>query len=460
MSLKLRLSLLQTAMVCLILLVVHAFIYFFFIKISSETEKQDIEQKGATLLSHDLNVLFTEFRLSQDLTKPLLASNEMMRIIKPDHTVADSIQNEPDLLNHPAFYQRITRPVSQLINGENGFEMYVQFPIEKQGTQAAVLEIGRKLDSLNKNLDILFSIMIYSTAVAIILSIGVGYLYTRMLFRPITHLVRTMESIQKSGTFRLLETPLSSKDDELAQLTRTFNSMIERLEQTFDRQKQFLADASHELRTPLTIIESYARLLKRWAHNDPKIREEATEAILSEAVRLKELTNNLLTVIDSDEEERKRFVEVDLLPLIHATISSLSFTFHRDIELRVIPAEQTSIRIEADPEKIRQLLIIVLDNAIKYSQKEIRLEVLTGERHLVLRVKDQGIGIAKEDLPHLFDRFYRTDKARSRKSGGSGLGLAIAENIVKLHAGTIRIDSMLHKGTTVTIKLPYKGRHG
>ncbi|MEV3491018.1 ATP-binding protein [Paenibacillus larvae] len=459
MSLKLRLSLLQTAMVCLILLMVHAFIYFFFIKISSETEKQDIEQKGTTLLSQDINSIFAELRLPQDLTKPVLTSNEMIRIIKPDHTVVDSIQNEPDLLNHPSIYHAISHPVSQLINGENGFEMYVQFPIEKQGAQAAVLEIGRKLDSLNKNLDILFSIMVYSTAVAFILSIGVGYLYTRMLFRPITHLVRTMESIQKSGTFRRLEVSLSSKDDELAQLTRTFNSMIERLEQTFDRQKQFLADASHELRTPLTIIESYARLLKRWAHNDPKIRKEATEAILSEAVRLKELTNNLLIGIDSDEEERKRFVEVDLLPLIHSTISSLSFTFHRNIELRGIP-EEKAILIEANPEKIRQLLIIVLDNAIKYSQKEIIFEVLTGERHIMLRVKDQGIGIAKEDLPHLFDRFYRTDKARSRKSGGSGLGLAIAENIVKLHAGSIRIDSVLHKGTTVTIKLPYKGKRG
>ncbi|MDT2236122.1 ATP-binding protein [Paenibacillus larvae] len=180
---------------------------------------------------------------------------------------------------------------------------------------------------------------------------------------------------------------------------------------------------------------------------------------MSEAVRLKELTNNLLIGIDSDEEERKRFVEVDLLPLIHSTISSLSFTFHRNIELRGIP-EEKAILIEANPEKIRQLLIIVLDNAIKYSQKEIIFEVLTGERHIMLRVKDQGIGIAKEDLPHLFDRFYRTDKARSRKSGGSGLGLAIAENIVKLHAGSIRIDSVLHKGTTVTIKLPYKGKRG
>ncbi|MFD7523595.1 sensor histidine kinase [Paenibacillus chitinolyticus] len=453
MSLKLRFALLQTSLLFLILLGVNFFIYYLFIENNSRNETQNIERKAAKLLLQENVVQHPEYWENPFLLKDFLVANELIRLIGPDSTVQKEIYTDETLLQRPAKFIPATGTVSKLVSTDNGFCLYVQVPVMENERQIASLEIARKLVTLNDNVQVLFLALFYTTLGALVLSVIIGYIYASLVFNPIHRLAQTMESIERSGTFRRLEIQSTRKKDEIAQLGQTFNEMIGRLEQHFEQQKQFLADASHELRTPLTIIESYARLLKRWASNDPQIREEAIEAILSESVRLREMTKSLLTLADSDERQRTEWQEFELRPLVQATAASIQLTFDREVRLD-LPEEDTPLKMKGDPEKIRQLLIILLDNAIKYSQLPIDIIVREQPRHLQISVVDKGIGIEKEDIPQLFNRFYRVDKARSRKNGGVGLGLAIAENIVKLHAGTLKIQSEPDIGTEVHVRLP------
>ncbi|WP_068776899.1 cell wall metabolism sensor histidine kinase WalK [Paenibacillus sp. FJAT-26967] len=453
MSLKFRFALLQTSLLFLILLGVNFFIYYLFIENNSRNETQSIERKAAKLLLQENIIQHPEYWENPFLLKDFLVANELIRLIGPDSTVQKEIYTDETLLQRPAKYIPSTAPTSKLVSTDNGFCLYVQTPVIEDERQIATLEIARKLVILNDNVQVLFLALFYTTLGALVLSIIFGYIYSTLVFNPIHRLAQTMESIQKSGTFKRLEVKSSRSKDEIAQLGHTFNEMIGRLEQHFDQQKQFLADASHELRTPLTIIESYARLLQRWASNDPQLREEAIEAILSESVRLRELTKSLLTIADSDERQRVDWKEFEMRPLLQATAASIQLTFDREVKLQ-LPDNGSKMKMIGDPEKIKQLLIILLDNAVKYSQKPIQIHAQDEVRSIRIAVIDEGIGIDKEDIPRLFDRFYRVDKARSRKNGGVGLGLAIAESIVKLHAGTLTVQSEIGEGTQVEIKLP------
>lgn len=456
MSLKAKLTLLLSLWLIVILLLYNVFVLYFFINVSTNSEIELLQQKAITLMERDL-MNQPEFWEDPNYIKEFLIPNEMIRIIGKDSSVKRIMGTDAKLLKYPAKYMSITGPNSvQDISLTEGISVYVQVPIYADNEQVAVLEIGRQLSSLEKYIGMLVSVLIFTSIGAIIASLLGGYFYARVIFEPISRLAHTMEAIYKSGTFKRLEIAPSDKNNEISQLGHTFNEMIAKLELTFERQRQFIGDASHELRTPLTIIESYASLLRRWASNDPALREEALDAILSESIRMKELINNLLLLIDTDEEERVKWVTFDLRALIESTASSIQLTFKREITAHYPSTDDEPILMKGDPEKIKQLVIIMLDNAIKYSKKPIEIHVAKEFRHIKIQVVDQGIGIAKEDIPHLFDRFYRTDKARNRKHGGVGLGLSIAENIVNLHQGTIAVDSTPGEGTTITIRFPRK----
>ncbi|MNQ67076.1 Signal transduction histidine-protein kinase ArlS [compost metagenome] len=229
--------------------------------------------------------------------------------------------------------------------------------------------------------------------------------------------------------------------------------MIDRLQDMFRQQEQFLADASHELRTPLTIIESYASLLRRWASSNDQLREEALEAIVSESAQLKLLTQNLLSLTNTNRNNCEENTNFDLIPLVEQTAASLRLTSSREIRVQS-ELDMKELPMTGDPYQIRQLLIILIDNALKYSQKIVDIRISLQDERVILKVMDQGIGISEEDLPHVFDRFYRSDKARNRKLGGAGLGLSIAQHIVQKHQGTIELQSSLGLGSTAIVALP------
>lgn len=451
MSLKLKITLWVSAGLMVILFFSFTIVYYMFIRVTTKGEVELLKEKARTLILKDLPS-HPEYWQNNSQMEELLIPQEMVRYIAPDSKVIHQIYSDPNLLQFPASY--VDKETVILQTAPDGIFIFVKMPVFKEGHQVAILEIGRNMKRLGEYSHMLISILLLTSTGALILALFGGYFYTNVLFRPLQQLVTTMQNIEKSGSFRHIPMPDKLTNDELTMLSATFNRMIDRLKDMFQKQEQFLADASHELRTPLTIIESYASLLRRWAFRDDKLREEALEAIISESTQLKILTQNLLSLTDKEKEDCEQKITFDLLPIAQQTAASLRVTSSREIEVQ-FDQDLKELHMNGDPSKIRQLLIILLDNALKYSQLLVVLKIgVTENTWVTIEVIDQGIGIAESDLPHLFDRFYRTDKARNRKQGGVGLGLAIAEHIVQKHEGTIQFKSCLGQGTSALITLP------
>jgi signal transduction histidine kinase len=289
---------------------------------------------------------------------------------------------------------------------------------------------------------------------AVLFAIFGTYWFTLRLTAPIQTMVQTMREIERSGKLRPIELKDKEESAELQQLIRAFNQMIERLDRRMDGQRQFVADASHELKTPLTVISSYAGMLKRWGREDSAIRDEAIEAIAKESERMQNLIKSMLTLTEAEQEVWAKEDEFDLVQLIDEIASMLHKTFNRII--RVHAYDESGIPMKGDRDKISQLMVILIDNAIKYSKDAIDITVSQSRNMIRVLVSDKGIGIPEEEIPNLFDRFYRVDGARQRETGGFGLGLSIAKRIVDLHEGTIDVFSKLGVGTTIALQFPKK----
>ncbi|MBP1964702.1 sensor histidine kinase [Paenibacillus aceris] len=451
MSLKLKITLGVTVGLMLILFISFTFVYYMFIRVTTKGEADLLKEKARTLLLKDLPN-HPEYWRDNSQMEELLIPQEMLRYISPDAKVIYQIYSDENLLRYPVIY--VNKDTVIVETASDGIFVFVKMPVFKEGHQIATLEIGRSLRRLDQYANMLISVLLLTSTGTLILALVGGYFYTNVLFRPLHYFASTMQNIEQSGSFRHINLPMKATNDEMMMLGATFNRMIDRLQDMFQKQEQFLADASHELRTPLTIIESYASLLRRWAFHDEKLREEALEAIISESAQLKVLTQNLLSLTDVVRENCEQNVSFDLLPLARQTVASLRITSGRDIEVQ-LDSDRQELLMAGDSYKIKQLLIILIDNALKYSQQKVVLSIsLTEDKWVILKVVDQGIGIAENDIPHLFDRFYRSDKARNRKQGGVGLGLAIALHIVQKHRGTIELQSRLGEGTSAIVKLP------
>src|SRR5579883_641763 len=322
-----------------------------------------------------------------------------------------------------------------------------------RGRLVGAVQVVQSLDEVTDELDHLLALLLFATpALALVATAGGVFLAGRAL-APIDRITRTARAIGAGNlTGRL---GLAPRADEVGRLAATFDSMLDRLERAFAQQRQFVADASHELRTPLTIIKGDLDVLLR-RRRDPDEYEEVVRGVDDEITRLSRLVEDLLTLARADSgqaELAREFVYLDAL------VDEVVAAIRRLAEARGITVEaqlERDIAIVGDPARLRQLMLNLLDNAVKYTPAgghvQVRLAGSAGWAYL--EVTDSGIGIASEDLPHIFDRFFRADKARSRAEGGTGLGLAIALWCASAHGGRIEVRSRLSEGSVFTVRLP------
>lgn len=292
----------------------------------------------------------------------------------------------------------------------------------------------------------------------IILSSGFGgYWLSGRAMAPIEDITRTARDIGERSLSRRL--PLPAARDELHRLSETLNAMLSRLENVFKRIIQFTSDASHELRTPVAIIRTTAELMQEQKRTVAEY-EEANAQILAEAERTSNLIEELLTLARADSQAAEMsFVEVNLCEVAREVIASTrALAESKDISLRA-DISGAPVIVIADYHAVRRLMLIFLDNAIKYSARgtKVLVSVSSKENLAVVAVKDEGIGIAEEDILHIFERFYRADKARSREMGGAGLGLSIAKWIADAHTARIEVESTPGKGSIFTALFPEPG---
>ena len=277
---------------------------------------------------------------------------------------------------------------------------------------------------------------------------------TKKMLKPIDNMTNTAKSISISELDKRLDVVQSH--DELKDLAETFNEMLDRIEHSYEQQNQFVSDASHELRTPIAVIQGYANMLNRWGKDDRSVLEESITAINSEALNMKDLVEKLLFLARTDKNTQK--LEKNEFPLNELIDEICRETRMIDSRHSFICERNDNTIIDADRALIKQALRIFIDNSIKYTPEggTIKLNSANIYNCIMLTLQDNGVGIAKEDIPRIFDRFYRCDKARTRQTGGTGLGLSIAKWIIGKHNGSIEVESTLNAGTKIVIYLPYQ----
>ena len=244
-------------------------------------------------------------------------------------------------------------------------------------------------------------------------------------------------------------------EDEMGKLAATLNWMILRLETAFRKQQQFAADASHELRTPLAIIQAESSLVLDKKRTQAEYRK-SLELVSQEVSYMAEVIGKLLLLARSDAaQETADFQTVNLKDLLK-DVSSVVESLAQEKGLVFALGELDNLTVKGDRLKLRQLFLNILDNAIRYTPSGgvVSGSLVRKDGNAFVTVCDTGAGIPPEHLPHIFDRFYRVDKARSRDDGGTGLGLAIASSIAKLHGGDIQVESQVGKGTAFYVTLP------
>ena len=247
---------------------------------------------------------------------------------------------------------------------------------------------------------------------------------------------------------------VSGTQRELQTLARAINAMLDRIDEAYRSQARFVSDASHELRTPIAVIQGYANLLNRWGKDDPATRQEAIDAIRAEADSMKELVEQLLFLARGDNDSMH--IQMEMFDLTEVAAEVLKETEMIDQTHTFAARWEGAVPVRADVGLTKQALRILVDNAIKYTAAGGRITLSAGAKDGLARlsVQDEGQGIDAESLPHIFDRFYRTDESRARQTGGTGLGLAIAKWIVDRHGGWFEVRSWPGVGTRMTIVLP------
>ncbi len=312
-----------------------------------------------------------------------------------------------------------------------------------------LLEVAQSLSHVDVTMSQVKWALLTSILLALILATVLGGFIVRGALSPVSRITQTAQSIEASSDLSR-RVGYTGPADEMGQMATTFDHLIDHLDKVFQAQKNFVADASHELRGPLTVIRGNLDLLKR---NLSEVdRRESLRAIEAEAARMSKIVNDLLVLAEVEAGQREAQEWVALQDILREEVGrARTLADNRKIVL----GRQEDISVKGDAQTLKQLLANLVDNAIKYTPEggTIALSLVRDGEWARLEVTDTGIGIAPEHLPHLFDRFYRVDKARSRSSGGTGLGLAIVKGIAEQYGGKVAVKSEPDKGSTFTVWL-------
>lgn len=312
--------------------------------------------------------------------------------------------------------------------------------------QVAEIVGGRYLDNLR-----VYSIISFGGLV-VIGGVG-GYLLSKRMLKPVDQVTTLATRISTTNLRERIN--YQGPDDEMKRLADTFDDMLSRLEIAFESQNQFIQDASHELRTPIAIAQTNIDVTEMERKPTTKDYKRLVKVLKLSITRMSNLSDKLL-LLSKDYSKTTNRTVVNIAPMLDELVTEFSVNARNcevDLKIKSIPDE---LPVLGDALYLKQAVSNLIDNAIRYSRPKGRIEVSAGIENgqCIIRVEDNGIGISDADQPRIFDRFYRTDKSRSRAQGGSGLGLAIVKKIVESHQGKITVASKPNTGSRFTISLP------
>jgi len=301
-------------------------------------------------------------------------------------------------------------------------------------------------------LEQLRNLLLVGNIVGLLVASSAGWFIAGRGIRPIREITNSVKAIAVSNCFSQ-RLRVDSSRDELGRLATTLNEMLSNLDAAYSAQRRFVADASHELRSPLTSIRSNIEILQRALDAPKEDRAEALADVAAEVDRMTKLTDDLLSLARADAGHKMEMSKVALHKLIEDVVRQFRLRSN-GVVLEIGRLDRTYV--QGNVTWLKQLLVILIDNAVKYTPKGgyVTLHLERRRDSADIKVSDTGIGIPPEDLPHIFKRFYRADKARFRNEGGAGLGLSVAQWIAHEHGGQIDVCSEVGKGTTFTVRIP------
>jgi two-component system OmpR family sensor kinase len=349
--------------------------------------------------------------------------------------------------------------IAELTRDDSSDYVYA-VPVSLPNGPTLIVEAGKSYQSTEESIKTVQTILAAGIGVALLLSVAGAYFLARAALRPVDAVVSSAREMTESDLTKRL--PVMTPKDEIGRLTTTINGFLARLEAAFarredalTRQRRFAADASHELRTPLTSISGHARMLDEWAlEEDPKTAKRSVGIIRREARRMRDLVESLLALSRGDEGAPMNVGWHDLAAVAEEAVQAVRTAANGTVFLEYVPPVH-AVEATFDSGCIFQVVTILLDNAVQYTQEGGRVVVSVEENEgwLALDVSDTGVGIPEDELPLIFERFYRTDLARTES--GVGLGLAIARQIAESHGGRIQAQSTPGEGSTFTLFLPH-----
>ena len=461
MPLRLRLTLWYGSALALILVVFSAVLYIVTARSLRDAIDQSLEETAVAAVRSleergflpliDENELMSQF--------PELARiDKFFQIFSPSGTITI---RSPNVKQHELPLSREALDVA--FTGKTIFESakypkepplrLISVPIMYRGNLLYIVQVGTSMESVEETLTRLLLVLLVTMPLALAVSLAGGWFLAGRALRPVDDITLAAQRIAGGDLTQRLKVPPSP--DEIGRLADTFNNMIARLETSFRQIRQFSSDASHELRTPLTVMKGETELALR-RPRDAKDYTVVLESNLEEIDRMTRIVDELLFLSRADMGE----VKMERLPV---KLESLLEDVHRQASLlgqerdvQVVLGMVTPATVLGDELRLRELFLNLLDNAVKYSTPggsvDITLQTETGQAKVL--ITDHGIGISREDQGKIFDRFYRTDDARTHTKKGTGLGLAICAWIVESHHGRIEVDSEIGKGSTFTVTLP------
>ena len=443
MKLQTRINLLSTVLTLFIFIISFTGIYYLYKYLAYDTEYHRLQMDGDEMLA-----AISELESAKNidtLLRSYIPQNGMIYIKdeKDEAILRLQATSTADKMDY-AIKEGNKYTVSEW---EGELVMAVSYPMVWPDQSVVDVHLVQPLQEVSANMAILKWILILITLLATIPIYLASQLLVRLIAHPIQRLTSTMRRNISEARYDKLEAPDNEKG-EIAEMTYTYNSLMDKLKDSYNKQQQFVGNASHELKTPLTIIESYAKLLKRRGFKNEEINREALEAITSQTAQMKVMMEQMLELAKASETMQLKWETITTAELLTNIIDSFQKAYKREINLN-----GEAFTLTTDVSKLRQIIFILLDNARKYSEGKIDITVMNGNE-VTIQVRDYGIGIKEEDIPHIFDRFYRVNKDRNRQTGGTGLGLAIAKDFAGLLGGTITVESKIGEGTLFTIMLP------
>ena len=355
--------------------------------------------------------------------------------------------------------QRLGVPVASTDRQQFADAQYGDLPIRiltapaTAGSHNFVVQVAEPMDDFVEAIDRFRSALWFGIPVLLVAAAGGGYWLSAFALRPVDRMTSVAQTITPRDLSRRVSVPQTG--DELQRLGETLNKMLQRIESAVLRITQFTADASHELRTPVALIRTRAEVTLAKPRTNDQYREALSE-VLFESERTSALIENLMLLGRADAgTETLDFQKTDVSELARA-VSAQAQTLAEAKELKWNAAvPESPVWVRGDPQALRRLLLILIDNAVKYTPENgsISLALETYDNQVAIRVEDTGIGIPAADLPHIFERFYRADKVRSREVGGTGLGLSIGRWIASAHGGEIKVESST-AGSAFIFRLP------